>query len=66
MLFDDLVNEYRLYRRDEVSREKFINFANAEISVVATRALAHASQDSVLALVRRHGGHREDPADRKG
>jgi hypothetical protein len=51
-LFDDLVNEYRLYRRDEVSREEFINFANAEISLVATRALAHASQDSLLALVR--------------
>ena len=51
MLFDDLVNEYRLYRRDEVSREQFINFANAEISLVATRALAHASQDSLLALV---------------
>ena len=51
MLFDDLANEYRLFRRDEVSREKFINFANAEISLVATRALAHASQESVLALV---------------
>jgi len=50
-LFDDLVNEYRLYRRDEVGREQFINFANAEISVVATRALAHASQESLLALV---------------
>lgn len=50
-LFDDLANEYRLYRRDEVSREQFINFANAEISAVATRALAHGSQDSVLALV---------------
>ena len=51
MLFDDLANEYRLYLRDEVSREQFINFANAEISLVATRALAHASQDSLLALV---------------
>ncbi|HET9473622.1 MAG TPA: hypothetical protein VFO82_06995 [Steroidobacteraceae bacterium] len=51
MLFEDLVNEYRLYRRDEVSRGQFINFANAEISLVATRALAHASQDSLLALV---------------
>ena len=51
MLFDNLVNEYRLYRRDEVGREQFINFANAEISQVATRALAHASQESVLALV---------------
>ena len=50
-LFDDLANEYLLYRRDEVSRDQFINYANGEISAVATRALAHASQESVLALV---------------
>jgi hypothetical protein len=51
-LFDDLANEYRLYRNDEVSREQFINYANNEISNTATRALARASQDSLLALVR--------------
>ena len=50
-LFEDLANEYRLYRNDEVSREQFINYSNHEISTVATRSLARASQDSVLALV---------------
>lgn len=50
-LFDDLVKEYQVYLRDESSREKFINFANGEISLAATHSLAHASQESVLALV---------------
>jgi hypothetical protein len=51
-LFEDLSNEYRLYRKDELSRERFINYSNHEISAAATRSLARASQDSVLALVR--------------
>jgi len=50
-LYDDLLEKYRLYQREEESRERFINFANAEISKAATTALARASQDSVLALV---------------
>ena len=50
-LYDVLLEEYRLYQREEESRERFINFANAEISKAATTALSRASQDSVLALV---------------
>jgi hypothetical protein len=51
-LFDELVAEYRVYQRDEERPEQFINFANEKISTVATHALAHASQDAVLALVK--------------
>jgi hypothetical protein len=51
-LFDELVAEYRVYQRDEERPEQFINFANGQISETATHALAHASQDAVLALVK--------------
>ena len=50
-LYDDLLERYRLYQREEESRERFVNFANAEISKAATIALGRASQQSVLALV---------------
>jgi hypothetical protein len=50
-LYDDLLERYRLYQREEESRERFVNYANAEISKAATVALARASQESVLALV---------------
>ena len=50
-VFDKLVDEYKLFRREETRRENFINLANSEITLVATRNLAHASQDAVLALM---------------
>jgi len=50
-LFDELLAGYRRYQHRKSSREEFINFANARISEQATRSLAHASQDAVLALV---------------
>jgi hypothetical protein len=50
-VFDKLVEEYKLFAREETRRENFINLANSEISLVATQGLAHASQDSVLALM---------------
>lgn len=50
-LFDKLVEEYKVYERNESRREDFVNFANYEISLAATQSLAHASQESVLALV---------------
>jgi hypothetical protein len=50
-LFDQLLARYRRYQHGETSREEFINFANARISEAATRSLAHASQDAVLALL---------------
>ena len=51
-VFDKLVAEYKLYAREETRRENFINLANAEISLAATRNLAHASQESVIALMK--------------
>ncbi len=51
-LFDEIVAEYKLYRRDELKHEQFVNFANARIAETATKALAHASPDSLLALVK--------------
>jgi hypothetical protein len=51
-LFDKLVEEYKLYARAETRRENFINLANSEITLVATRGLAHASQGAVLALMK--------------
>lgn len=51
-VFDKLVEEYKVYERDETRRENFINLANSEITLAATRSLAHASQDSVLALMK--------------
>jgi len=50
-VFDKLVDEYKLYAREETRRENFVNLANSEISLVATQSLAHASQESVLALM---------------
>jgi FtsZ-interacting cell division protein ZipA len=50
-LFDELVAEYRVYQRDEERPEQYINIASAKISEIATHALAHASQQSQLALV---------------
>jgi len=50
-VFDKLVAEYQVYARDESRRENFVNLANSEITLVATQSLAHASQDSVLALM---------------
>ncbi len=51
-VFEKLVDEYKLYAREETRRENFINLANSEITLAATRGLAHASQDSVLALMK--------------
>jgi hypothetical protein len=50
-VFDKLVDEYKLYLREETRRENYINLANTEITLAATHSLAHASQDSVLALM---------------
>ena len=50
-VFDKLVDEYKLFAREETRRKNFINLANSEISLVATRSLAHASQDSALVLM---------------
>lgn len=51
VLFDEIVAEYKVYQRDEEKQEQFVNFANARIAETATRSLAHASKDSLLALV---------------
>jgi len=51
-LFDKIVEEYKVFERNESRREDFVNFSNYEISLAATQHLAHASQESVLALVR--------------
>ncbi|MEO8061809.1 MAG: hypothetical protein ABI821_03575 [Pseudomonadota bacterium] len=51
-LFDKVVEEYKVFERNESRREDFVNFANYEVSLAATQHLAHASQESVLALVR--------------
>ena len=51
-VFDKLVEEYKVYERDETRRENFVNLANSEITLTATRNLAHASQASVLALMK--------------
>lgn len=50
-LYDSLLARYRLLLREEESRERFINYANAEISKSATSALGRASRESVRALV---------------
>ena len=50
-VYDKLLGEYRLFRRDEVSHERFVNLSNSEIARAATESLARASQESVLALV---------------
>jgi hypothetical protein len=51
-VFNMLVDEYKVYERDETRRENFVNLANAEITLTATRNLAHASESSVLALMK--------------
>jgi hypothetical protein len=51
-VFDKLVEEYKVYERDETRRENFVNLANAEITLTATRNIAHASEKSVLALMK--------------
>jgi len=51
-VYEKLVTEYKTYRREETSREAYINFANSEINLAATQSLAHASPDSVLALMK--------------
>ena len=51
-LYDELLDEYRVYQRGEEGPEKFINLANSQISLAATQRLAHASGESVLALMR--------------
>jgi hypothetical protein len=51
-VFEELRDEYLLYQRNEESRERFINFANEKVSSTATRSLARASRESVVALVR--------------
>jgi hypothetical protein len=51
-VYAKLVDEYKVYERDETRRESFINLANSEITLTATRNLAHASQASVLALIK--------------
>jgi len=50
-LFDEIVAEYKVYQRNEEKREQFVNFANAKIAETATHALAHASQESIMALI---------------
>ena len=52
VVYEKLVAEYKAYQREETSRENFINFANSEINLAATQSLAHASQGSVLALMK--------------
>jgi hypothetical protein len=51
-VYENLVAEYKVYAREETRRENFINLANAEISLAATRNLAHASQEAVIALMK--------------
>ena len=51
-LYDELLAEYRVYQRGEEGPEKFINLANSQITLAATQRLAHASGNSVLALMR--------------
>jgi hypothetical protein len=51
-LYDELLQEYRVYQRGEETSEKFVNLANSQITLAATRRLAHASQPAVLALMR--------------
>jgi hypothetical protein len=50
-LFQELLMRYRQFRNGETREAEFVNFANARITESATGALAHASQESVLALV---------------
>jgi len=51
IVYDGLLEEYRVYQRGEEGPEKFINLANSQISLAATQSIAHASNESVLALM---------------
>ena len=51
VVYDGLLEEYRVYERGEEGPEKFINLANSQISLAATQSIAHASNESVLALM---------------
>jgi len=51
-VYEEIVKEYQVYQRNEEKYEQFLNFAHARIAETATRALAHASQDSQLAMIR--------------
>ena len=37
VVYEKLVTEYKTFRREETSREAFINFANSEINLAATQ-----------------------------
>jgi len=50
-VYEKVLSEYELYKRDETPRESFINTANSEISLAATRHLGQASTPAVLALM---------------
>jgi hypothetical protein len=50
-VFEKLVAEYKIYQREETTREAYINLANSEINLVATQSLAHASQSTLMALM---------------
>ena len=41
-LYDDLLARYRLLLREEESRDRFVNFVNAEISKSATNAMSES------------------------
>jgi vacuolar-type H+-ATPase subunit C/Vma6 len=51
-VYEKVLAEYKHFANDETARESFVNFANSEISLAATRNLAHGSQESVLALMK--------------
>jgi len=51
-VFEKLVTEYKAFRREETSRETFVNLASSEINLAATQRLAHASDSAVLALIK--------------
>jgi hypothetical protein len=46
-----LLDEYRRAARDKSRLDIFTSIANSEISAAATRRVAHASQDALLALM---------------
>ena len=50
-LYDGLLARYRLLLRGEESRERFVNYANAEISRSATNAMGRASRDSPVRAI---------------
>jgi hypothetical protein len=50
-VYEKLVAEYKIYQREETTREAYINLANSEINLAATQSLAHASQPALMALI---------------